>query len=196
MNRARLIAGIILFLGLFSHQSQAQNLNKKYGPSWDCSYITAGHPLYDDCKPCQNKGKEFWQDTENTGHCVDKEGSAASEDEDTPSGRSVPNNGTARRDRTGQSANPSTPYYLTVPKPSSGTCPAGYNPARNMRSLCVRKDSAECYYAPITCPLNTSSGCCFNTHTPPADNVKGHFCCPRGTQCVFEEGPDRGVCQR
>jgi len=78
---------IILFavlLASWAKLASAENLHQKYGPSWDCGYITAGLPIYDYCKPCEDKGMEFFKDSDISGHCVPKEGSAEQEVEQPP----------------------------------------------------------------------------------------------------------------
>lgn len=51
----------------------AENLHRKFGPSWDCRNITAGLPYYDKCKECEAAGEEFDQ-IGNWGECVPKAG--------------------------------------------------------------------------------------------------------------------------
>jgi|GEM_PF-3824262 len=72
---AAMVAALLVFT-ITANPARAENLNQKYGPSWDCSYITFGLPIYDTCKPCQDKGMDFWKDSDTTGHCVLKEGAA------------------------------------------------------------------------------------------------------------------------
>jgi len=81
MRRVRLlwVVGALVLMTLTTTSARAENLNEKFGPSWDCSYITAGMSIYDYCKPCQDKGMDFWRDTETTGHCVPKAGAAEEE---------------------------------------------------------------------------------------------------------------------
>lgn len=45
------------------------NLNHWGGPNWNCRSMSFGS-LYYDCKPCENKGEDFWADNEDHGHCV------------------------------------------------------------------------------------------------------------------------------
>lgn len=51
--------------------AKAQNLHRKYGPSWDCGYISYGLPYKDLCEQCEARGQEFEQ-IGNSGRCVDK----------------------------------------------------------------------------------------------------------------------------
>src|SRR4051794_3988978 len=69
-----LLASVLVFASIVPVTARAENLNEKFGPSWDCSYITFGQPLYNACKPCEDKGMDFWRDSETTGHCVPKPG--------------------------------------------------------------------------------------------------------------------------
>ncbi len=54
--------------------ARAENLNKLYGPSWDCSYMSFGEPIYEDCRKCDMATQDFWRDTPTSGHCVPKDG--------------------------------------------------------------------------------------------------------------------------
>ena len=79
------IRGILILLcavvGMaFTGSVRAENLNQKYGPSWDCSYITVGMPIYDACKPCQDQKLDFFRDTDTTGHCVPRDGADAQQE--------------------------------------------------------------------------------------------------------------------
>lgn len=58
---------------LFSSTASAENLHQKYGPSWDCSYISVGQPYYPVCKSCEARGMEFFRQG-NSGYCVPKAG--------------------------------------------------------------------------------------------------------------------------
>lgn len=66
---AAVVSLVVLPLGSFE-DAGAENLHQKFGPSWDCSYITAGMPIYDPCRACELRGMEFYRDSETTGHCV------------------------------------------------------------------------------------------------------------------------------
>ena len=71
MTKLTIVAGVILVGNLFS--AQAENLNRKYGPSWNCSYISASLPgLNCDCKQCEDQGKQFDQTSNDAGRCVTK----------------------------------------------------------------------------------------------------------------------------
>lgn len=68
--------GCALFGALFSfacaHAFADENLNEKFGPTWDCSYITYGLPLYDKCITCDLKTQDFIQTGPNDGQCRPK----------------------------------------------------------------------------------------------------------------------------
>ena len=63
-------AGAAIVCALAAAPAAAEDLNEAYGPSWNCSYITAGMPIYDSCRVCERQGLHFFRDTEETGHCV------------------------------------------------------------------------------------------------------------------------------
>lgn len=56
--------------------TMAQNLNQKFGGSWNCNRLSsttqAMRDLYLACKPCDDKGLEFYQDSPSSGHCVSR----------------------------------------------------------------------------------------------------------------------------
>ena len=68
-RRSFAICAVIICAG----PAVAENLHRKFGPSWDCGYITAGLPYYDKCNSCEAEGKEFDQ-IGNSGKCVPKAG--------------------------------------------------------------------------------------------------------------------------
>lgn len=59
--------------GTIASTAAAENLHQKYGPSWDCGYISYGLPYKEACEACEAEGKEFNQ-VGNGGHCVAKPG--------------------------------------------------------------------------------------------------------------------------
>ena len=72
MTKLTIVAGVILVGNLFS--AQAENLNRKYGPSWNCIYISASLPgLNRDCKQCEDQGKQFDQTSNDAGRCVTRD---------------------------------------------------------------------------------------------------------------------------
>jgi hypothetical protein len=54
---------------------EAQNLNQKYGPGWDCGSITAT-PQYEGeyraCKKCEAIDQDFYRTSDSSGYCVPK----------------------------------------------------------------------------------------------------------------------------
>jgi len=52
----------------------AEDLNLKYGPSWDCFSITAGTPLSYACAKCDMATQDF--DDSGGGHCIPKPGAS------------------------------------------------------------------------------------------------------------------------
>jgi hypothetical protein len=89
---------------------QAENLNQKYGPSWNCSYITAGDPLYEACRPREARNMDFYRDSPSTGHCVPRGGAQA------PGDSGVPHGLTERH--TGPSGGGSPPPQAYTPAPA------------------------------------------------------------------------------
>ena len=74
--------GSLLFLGALclvatGAPSHGQNLNQKFGASWDCSYITAGSPIYDACRKCEVQNLDFFKDSATDGHCVPRSSASA-----------------------------------------------------------------------------------------------------------------------
>lgn len=66
----RATAGAVIACALAAGPAAAEDLNEAYGPSWNCSYITAGLPIYDSCRICEQQGLHFFRDTPDSGHCV------------------------------------------------------------------------------------------------------------------------------
>lgn len=99
-TRLMCVAGMLLFIGGVSTSARAENLNEKYGPSWNCKYISltpaSSYTLWKACEPCMNKDEDFFQTGESTGYCIPKAGSA----EEQP-----------------QEAAPPTPPPAPTPKP-------------------------------------------------------------------------------
>lgn len=67
-----------LFIGIAVLQltvtsAAAQNLHRKYGPQWDCGYISYDRPYWHICKQCEDRGMEFEQ-IGDSGKCVAKVG--------------------------------------------------------------------------------------------------------------------------
>jgi hypothetical protein len=78
---------VLLLTARFS-STHAENLNQKYGPSWHCSSITAGLPIYDACRRCEVRNMDFFRDSDSSGHCVPR-GNGETEPENPPrAGRS------------------------------------------------------------------------------------------------------------
>jgi hypothetical protein len=44
---------------LYAFAANSENLHRKHGPTWDCSYITTGLPYKDACLACEAQGKQF-----------------------------------------------------------------------------------------------------------------------------------------
>jgi|GEM_PF-5659540 len=86
---------LIFFFGVviafWTSSTNAENLHQKYGSYWNCGYISLGMPIYDACKPCEDKGMEFFRDSDTTGHCVPKTGVAESKPEEKQPAPKRPN---------------------------------------------------------------------------------------------------------
>jgi hypothetical protein len=53
--------------------TQAETLQRKFGPSWSCKMISAERvDLYRECRNCEVQGKEFEKLSETFGKCRDK----------------------------------------------------------------------------------------------------------------------------
>lgn len=80
-STARIIlgAGLAAAIVVLSPHAHAENLNKKWGPSWDCSYISLGAPgskldrLYKSCKRCEDADMDFYRTSDSSGRCVARE---------------------------------------------------------------------------------------------------------------------------
>ena len=70
--RAIAAVATITLLLFIAGPSRAEDLNEKFGDSWDCNSISAGLPLRDACLQanCNFKRQHFWRDDADHGHCV------------------------------------------------------------------------------------------------------------------------------
>jgi hypothetical protein len=57
--------------------ASAENLNQKFGPSWNCTKLGAvQYSLYRACKICEDNCQDFFSDSESAGHCLPRSGAA------------------------------------------------------------------------------------------------------------------------
>ncbi|MCJ9705644.1 MULTISPECIES: hypothetical protein [unclassified Bradyrhizobium] len=64
------IPAAIAALGLCTFPAQAETLQKKFGPGWNCSYISVElDKLYDKCMQCESQGEDVAQVEWNKGEC-------------------------------------------------------------------------------------------------------------------------------
>ncbi|GMO43127.1 hypothetical protein [Bradyrhizobium sp. TM233] len=63
----------IAALGICNCPAEAETLQKKFGPSWNCSYISVElQGLYNKCMECEKHGQHIAQDGWDSGVCIDK----------------------------------------------------------------------------------------------------------------------------
>src|SRR5438105_14755876 len=56
------VGAVLLAIASQAQVAQAENLNRKYGPSWSCSNIDARfEQLYQACRACETQGMDFDQ---------------------------------------------------------------------------------------------------------------------------------------
>ncbi|WP_298244227.1 hypothetical protein [uncultured Bradyrhizobium sp.] len=67
------ILAAIAALGLFHFPAQAETLQKKFGPSWNCSYISVElQGLYNKCMECDAHKQHVVRTGYDSGECIDK----------------------------------------------------------------------------------------------------------------------------
>lgn len=67
------ILASIAALGISNCPARAETLQKKFGPGWNCSYISIElQDLYIQCVNCEKGGQNIVQTGWNSGKCVDK----------------------------------------------------------------------------------------------------------------------------
>ncbi|PIT04266.1 hypothetical protein TSA1_28545 [Bradyrhizobium nitroreducens] len=67
------ILAAIAALGTCNYPAQAETLQKKFGPSWNCSYISVElQGLYNKCMECESRGEHVARDGYDSGVCINK----------------------------------------------------------------------------------------------------------------------------
>jgi hypothetical protein len=64
----------LLLSAVYDVAARAENLHKKYGPSWNCSFITLGQPQIPACESCEAQNMDFDWDGGAGGQCIPRAG--------------------------------------------------------------------------------------------------------------------------